>query len=564
MAAKKGIREKFIELMYVLLYVMFMMASQNVVDDIGDKLLKVDEFKRNIEISCSDIDSIVEKAKNNIRLFNNSANIKKNFENVVNIFKIWEKYKIDNEEEIIKMIDEAGGYKEDNNLKSPDNKDVVLNFINNGNFTNIKKRVNDIIDKINEYDFLKKDDIFVKINSELNNFLVSDIANQGDNITEKNENIFSGKRLIDVLYYLYYKELNISSYIRIILDKMFNNIVLDHPNFDKFDLIVVPKSNKIIAGNDYEATIFLNAKDYFKIENEEPEIKVDGINIKVKDYIGNFVFPTSRNFNFDENGECKITLNVEYFQKNPFSDKDIILKKNINFTVIRKDEVEGRIDVLNKFYKKCLNKYILKVEDHELKKELEFRFSGGNLISVNKDKSSNEVELVLYPTEDNCYLSVLSNSREINKFNFIAIDTPMPTLDILVNYKQIVDGVEFDAKDLQNIFIDVINDENFEISYPLDSTNSIKYWYIEIKDHDKRTIKTIEVRDSNSYEFSISDMEFLNNKKCAYLYIRVKDIFREHRDVEGGEVKDSIALLSPFEIFGKQIKILHKEEGINV
>ena len=50
MAEKKGIREKFIELMYVLLYVMFMMASQNVVDDIGDKLLKVDEFKRNIQI----------------------------------------------------------------------------------------------------------------------------------------------------------------------------------------------------------------------------------------------------------------------------------------------------------------------------------------------------------------------------------------------------------------------------------------------------------------------------------------------------------------------------------
>ena len=88
MAAKKGIREKFIELMYVLLYVMLMMSSGNVVDDIEEKLLKVDEFKRNIDISCYDIDSIAKKAENNVRLFSNSADIKKNFENVLSIYKI--------------------------------------------------------------------------------------------------------------------------------------------------------------------------------------------------------------------------------------------------------------------------------------------------------------------------------------------------------------------------------------------------------------------------------------------------------------------------------------------
>ena len=556
MAAKKGIREKFIELMYVLLYVMLMMSSGNVVDDIEEKLLKVDEFKRNIDISCYDIDSIAKKAENNVRLFSNSADIKKNFENVLSIYKIWERYKNDNEGEIAKMIEDAGGYKEDNTLKSPENESAVLDFVNSGSFENIKKRVNDIVDKINEYDLLKTDDVFAKINSELNNFFVVNKGENKDNTSEKNENIFFKKRLVDVLYYLYYKELNISSYIRIVLDKMFNSVVLDHPSFDKFEIIVVPKSNRVIAGNDYEATIFLNAKDYFKIENEEPIIKVNGESIKVKDYVANFVFPTSRNFDFNENGECFINLNVEYFQRNPFSDKDITLKKDINFVVIRKDEVEGRVDVVNQFYKRCANKYVLKVDDAQLKNELDFRFSGGRLLSSN-NKSTNELELLLYPTDDDCYLSVLSNGREINKFDFKAVDTPMPIFDILIN-DSVVNVNEMLDVDVNNISIDVINDENFEVAYPLDSNNRVKYWRIELMDASGKTFKQIDVNDTNYYELSFNDKKLLKSKKCAYLYIRVVNVLREHREESDKDiVKDHIPLIRDEEILAKKIKILH-------
>ena len=110
----------------------------------------------------------------------------------------------------------------------------------------------------------------LKILEELNYFGISRVVKEGDDKNVIEEPLFKNKKLVDLLFYLYNEELNISSYMRIIFDKIMKGVDLTHPNFENFDLIVIPKKDVIVAGKNYEAEVFLNVKDYVKIEGEEP------------------------------------------------------------------------------------------------------------------------------------------------------------------------------------------------------------------------------------------------------------------------------------------------------
>ena len=57
----------------------------------------------------------------------------------------------------------------------------------------------------------------------------------------------------------------------------------------------------------------MNAKDYVKVEGEEPTIKVKGTKVNTENYNASITYPTSRKIEFDKEGKHEVTLKIENF-----------------------------------------------------------------------------------------------------------------------------------------------------------------------------------------------------------------------------------------------------------
>ena len=522
MAEKKSIREKFIELMYVLLYVMLMMKeSEEHGENYDEKLQRIEDLKRNITIYCTNIASVLETANERSKSFENNDQFKKKFDDVIKVHDIWKSYHDKSEELAKKAIEEGGGYDENNKIKTPQDIISVNNFVNENRIEELKKYINDISSEVKEIS--EDDETMLKILEELNYFGISRVVKEGDDKNVIEEPLFKNKKLVDLLFYLYNEELNISSYMRIIFDKIMKGVDLTHPNFENFDLIVIPKKDVIVAGKNYEAEVFLNVKDYVKIEGEEPIITVNNTQIGVNNGVGIISIPTSRDIEFDEDGKCVIKLKINYSQKNPFSDKNIEIEKEVAFTVINKNEIEGQIDVNKVFYKHCSNKYVIKNTDPDPNVNITYNIEGGKIENINV-KSQSETELIIFPNSDNCKLFVLKNGVVSTEFDFATMDIPDPTYDFFVGDSTLYPDKLNTVRDidLDDVSIDVICNELFSKSYPLDSKFAVKDWVIEMTDNKGNQLLSKTVKDLNSIVFDDNEKNVIKSNNCKFVNIKVK------------------------------------------
>ena len=558
MAEKKSIREKFIELMYVLLYVMLMMKeSEEHGENYDEKLQRIEDLKRNITIYCTNIASVLETANERSKSFENNDQFKKKFDDVIKVHDIWKSYHDKSEELAKKAIEEGGGYDENNKIKTPQDIISVNNFVNENRIEELKKYINDISSEVKEIS--EDDETMLKILEELNYFGISRVVKEGDDKNVIEEPLFKNKKLVDLLFYLYNEELNISSYMRIIFDKIMKGVDLTHPNFENFDLIVIPKKDVIVAGKNYEAEVFLNVKDYVKIEGEEPIITVNNTQIGVNNGVGIISIPTSRDIEFDEDGKCVIKLKINYSQKNPFSDKNIEIEKEVAFTVINKNEIEGQIDVNKVFYKHCSNKYVIKNTDPDPNVNITYNIEGGKIENINV-KSQSETELIIFPNSDNCKLFVLKNGVVSTEFDFATMDIPDPTYDFFVGDSTLYPDKLNTVRDidLDDVSIDVICNELFSKSYPLDSKFAVKDWVIEMTDNKGNQLLSKTVKDLNSIVFDDNEKNVIKSNNCKFVNIKVNNIVRYHKQNEN-VTPDEIPLFKPGEFLTRKIEVIHKK-----
>lgn len=552
-------RKRYLELMYIILYVMSVLKMSKDIDDtkvdFKTALLMVDDIKKDIEISRDDIATVAKTADEMTLTFENNEELKQILNSVKDFYDSWVIYYKNSERSIDELIMSGGGY--DNNvIKHPENTKSVNEFINEKGIEVINKYVEDIHNKIKDYNFSDDDKVIQSILKSLKNF--NKCGNTIDEEVSVNGfySAFKDKTLVELVLFLYNKELSVARYLNTIINKLMDTAELSSPKFDNFEIIVIPKKETVIAGKNYEATIFLNAKDYVKIDGEEPIIKINGTRVNTENYIANIVYPTSRKVDFDKDGKHEVNLKIEYYQKNPFSNKDIELEKNVKFTIINKNEIEGTVATTNIFLKQCSNNFNIKNEDPELNDNITYSIEGGRIISV-KNIDRYNTNLVVYPTADECKIIVKNNNEEIKSFVNNVSEPEMPNFDFLINGNQIIDQVELYSDNIDDVSIDVLNDLNFESKYPLDSTNVVKDWVIEFKDNNKKTFHTISVANSNTYNFSDNDKTLINSR-CKYIYIRVNNVVRQHKDSENSNNIEEIPLIKPFEILARQIKVLHR------
>ena len=563
MSGGSGSRKRYLEFMYIFLYVMVILNGDKKEDsariDFKTTLAQIYDLKKDIEISCEDISSLMKVADGMSESFENNEELKKVSEEVKSFYDMWENYHKNTEKKTEELILSGGGYDDNMEIKNPENTESVTLFIKENHFDTIKKYVEDIYNKINDYDFSKDDKAIQGILKALKYFeFFGSKAENEDTLKEFSET-FANKTLAELVYFLYIREYSMSLYTKIVLDKLMKTAELSAPAFNSFELIVIPKRETVIAGKNYEATVYLNAKDYVKVEGEEPIVKVNGVQVDTEKYVANIVYPTSRKMEFDEEGKHVVNLKIEYFQKNPYSNNDIELEKIVKFTVINKNEFEGQTKTANIFYKHCSNEFIIKNEDPELNNSVTYDVRGGRIISMN-NIDRNNTSLVIYPTSDDCEIIVKNNNEEVRRFKNKTTETPMPIFDFYVNDRQIVDQMELYDDDIQSMSIEVSNEEEFEKKYPLDSVNVVKDWTIEFKNSKKKTFHTISVTNSEQYQFTADDKRKIA-RECSYIYIRANNIVRQHKDSKGSSNIEEIPLIKPYELLARNIKILHKRKN---
>ena len=512
-------RNRLIELMYIMLTVMLALS---IYDIPSDEYVAINEnIEENIKKIFEKHTQLIEKIKKK------GIDIVEQYENIANkMFDLYEREKkfLEKVNEIKnKVITEAGGYNEKGKIKKPHDKNSIKKIM-----IELKNRelIKNLISEINE-----------KINS-----LCKEL-----NIENNNQEIeidFNKKSLISTLVYFSQNQNNVVTMSDYIFSKLFEQLKLEEPIFDKYELIIIPKNSVVIAGKDYEADVFLNVK----IENTEPEIKVNEKKIDVKNGIGKIKIKTSKHLIFDKNGKHIKVLDISFMQKNPLTGKNIEIKKEISFTVLQKQNIEGETVVHNSLYKFCKNIYILKNNDPEEKNTLRVLLDGGKVFE--KSKTQTRTELIIVPRKDECSLHVYDNDSEVFSQNFNINETPMPVINVIINGKHFNEGTLFESSSIRNIYINITPENNFASMYPEDANYKLKKWSI-LYCKNKKIIEKKNIENTEEYSFK-NDKEIL--RICDKIIIQIEKICRINFEQE------EINILEDGSIISRSYNVFTKEE----
>lgn len=485
------VRKRIIELLYVLQLVLLYSYLNNVpFEECLDVILNIDE---NVQSIFKKHSSII----NNIK----AETIDEKDEDILK--KIFNIYSLENEFlEFVyntknKIIEKSGGIDENNKIKNPNDKNSVKEIMikNEGEkeFYNLYNEINEEITKLCEYLNIKNNSVIKK---EIN---------------------FNKTSLISCFNFFLKYENSVVTIVDLIFDKLFSKLNEGKHIFKDYCLIIVPKSQTVIAGQEYEASVFLNVP----IKDTEPEIKInDNEQINVDNGVGKIKIKTSKNIKFDEDGKCIQYVNIKFTQKTK-TGEIINLKKNISFTVINKKNISGNIKIHGNIYKYCKNLYTIENSYPKENELLYFTFDGGKII-VLENKQANS-ELILVPYNDKCTLHVYEQDIEVFTQDFNVQDVPMPKISVFINNKNYDEGSILDISTLREINIDIVPDNSFKSIHSEDSDYEIKKWRILFCKNNK-IISERNIINSEEYTFNNEDI----SQKCDKIIIQIEKIYRKN------------------------------------
>ena len=420
-----------------------------------------------------------------------------------------------------KLISSSGGGNKDDELKNLNKTNIVQKIMitENGSKT-LYENLNGFKHKINNLGF--------KNNFSFEEYKIN----------------FNDTALITALLYLSQNKENVIITTDIIYAKLIDTLTVEEYIFDKYELIIIPKSDVVFAGKYYEADVFLNVK----IPTTIPEITVDGNKINIKDNIGKIKIKTSRKINFDKEGKYNQTIDVHFKQKNPENNKDIKLEKKISFVIVNKQSIECKNNFSESLYKFCANNYTILNHDPDDSSKITFSVDYGEIKELSK--TSFEYSLLIYPTGDTCTLSVLNDDVTVLNKTFSVRDAPMPKIDVVINDKIYSENSFFKAEDLREVGIQIIPDEDFSTTHPDENIYKISRWDI-LFCKNKKIINSISIEDENVYNLR-KNKDLL--RSCDTIMIQIKQIQRVNYKQE------KINVFKDGEIITRSYNIVNHEE----
>lgn len=347
-------------------------------------------------------------------------------------------------------------------------------------------------------------------------------ANVVDKSFDKKNNIdiisstleFKKLTLVEALLKLSQKQLNILIYGDSLLGVLTSNVSGTKNSLDSFDIIVTPKNKTVVPGEDFEADVFFVANNSFV----NPKYKINDKYIDIIDGAGKIKIHSPKNISFDNSGISIQSFNVQVEQYDPYTDKNIIVNKEVKYYITKKSNIEGQYATMDSLYRHCGNKYKVRNLAPEINSDISFKFKGGQYKVLNSNKD--EYELLLIPKDDMCSLHIYNKSMEIETFEFKVVDVKNPTVSVAFNGRSYGNGDVIQLHKIREANVLVSADSSFKERFSEESEYRIKHFNILFCSGNK----IVHQEDVNGDYYAFSNTNKLKN--IDKLIIRINDIVR--------------------------------------
>lgn len=342
----------------------------------------------------------------------------------------------------------------------------------------------------------------------------SNVVEQNNAVVVSRTLEFKKLTLVESLLKLSQKQLHILTNNESLLQDLISHVSGTKNSLDSFDIIVTPKHNTVVPGEDFEADICLVANNSFV----NPKYKINNKDIDVIDGVGKVKIPSPKNIVFDNSGISRQSFNVQVVQYDPYTNKDIIVNKEVKYEITKKSNIDGQYATMESLYRHCGNKYKVRNLAPEINSDISFKFKGGEYKVLNSNQD--EYELLLIPNDDVCYLQVYNKSREIETFKFNVVDVKIPTVLVALNGKIYGNGDVIQLPQMRDAQVIVSADEYFKNHFKDESEYKVKHFNI-IFCSDKNIVKQESVNGAQ-YNFG-NDSKLTDINK---IIIRIDDVVR--------------------------------------
>ena len=229
--------------------------------------------------------------------------------------------------------------------------------------------------------------------------------------------------------------------------------------FDVINATVLPVSNVVTAGTEFEAQVFLTAASSSLSTSMQLD---DGTVIPVdSDGKGTIKFPaTARNNEYDANGQATKTINGTI----TFEQDGENITRNFSQTyAVAKPIIEVRSEAIETLYLKCANSLNINVPSLGAAYNPSFRTRGGKSI-----RGSQKGQVTVVPNSGQVTIDVSSSGIAIGSKTFGVKPVPRPELNVQV------DGRNYDAaRGLRaaprQLRLQLIPEKEFAEKYPQDA-----------------------------------------------------------------------------------------------
>lgn len=229
--------------------------------------------------------------------------------------------------------------------------------------------------------------------------------------------------------------------------------------FKGFDVItgtILPTSNVVTAGTDFEAELFLTASNSaltpeMTMGNQKLEVDASGK--------GKIKFKASAT-DYDENGLAKKTFSAEI----KFNNAGEEVTETVNHEYfVAKPTIQVGLNAVSALYLNCANNLKIDVPSLGASYQPAFTVQGGQHRS-----GTSKGDVVIIPNQRNVKVTVASSGTTIGSVDFAARQVPLPSFKLQVN------GQDYDAKvglgsAPSAVSLLLVVDEDFRTGYPQDA-----------------------------------------------------------------------------------------------
>ncbi|MCE7996523.1 MAG: gliding motility protein GldM [Roseivirga sp.] len=285
--------------------------------------------------------------------------------------------------------------------------------------------------------------------------------------------------------------------------------------FKGFDVIsgtVLPVSNIVTAGTNFEAQLFLTAAN----SALAPEMTKDGQSLTVDDEgRGKVEFKASaRDADYDANGLAKKTFKAEIKYNNNGVEEVIPITHEY---FVAKPTIQIGLNAVSALYLNCANNLKIDVPSLGPAYQPSFQVTGGKAVP-----GANKGDVMIAPNQRNIKIGVSSAGIFIDNVDFTARRAPLPTFKLQVN------GKDYNASQGLNsapasVTLFLSADAEFKAAYPDDARFFVTKGKIELA-RGSNAIKVIQIKDRT---FSVNLAEIRSQaRKGDRIVVEVEEVTR--------------------------------------